>query len=181
MNPVKPASFPRKFLIADLHLGHKKVIAFENAARPFATIEEHDEAMVERWNSVVSKRDVVWVLGDVLFGQHSFATLGKMRGMKRLVMGNHDQYPIAKYAEHFSSIYGCVRESGVILSHVPVHPDQLKKRFAANVHGHLHSNTVDDPRYYCVSAEQNNLTPILFDKVMDNLRHRGVLQAHETR
>lgn len=176
---TKQASFPRKFLIADLHLGHKKVIGFESEARPFATIEEHDEAIVERWNSVITKRDVVWVLGDVLFGLHSFDTLARMKGMKKLVMGNHDQYPAAKYLEHFSSIYGVVRESGVILSHVPVHPDQLRKRYAANIHGHLHSKTLDDPRYYNVSAEQNNLTPILFDKVLDNLRHRGVLEQHQ--
>ncbi len=51
---------PNTFLIADTHLGHRNIWArFEPAARPFSSQEEHDEAIVERWNSVVGRRDVV--------------------------------------------------------------------------------------------------------------------------
>jgi calcineurin-like phosphoesterase family protein len=36
-----------------------------------------------------------------------------------------------------------------------------------NLHGHLHTRTVDDRRYVWVSAEQINLTPIPYDEILN--------------
>lgn len=155
----------RVFVIADTHFGHKNVIEFEKEARPFATIEEHDDELVRRWNDTVKKNDTVWHLGDVLFGRAAFDTLRRLNGVKKLVLGNHDHYPTADYLEHFNAVYGCVKLRGCIFSHIPVHPYQLG-RFKANVHGHMHSATMDDPRYICVSAEQTGLAPALLDTVL---------------
>lgn len=52
---------------------------------------------------------------------------------------------------------------GNILTHIPVHPYQLEYRFKYNIHGHMHSKALDDPRYICVSAERVNLTPIPYE------------------
>lgn len=150
------------FIIADTHFGHEKILEFESAARSFTSIDEHNEAIISRWNSVVTKRDTVWHLGDVLFGENSFRLLGRLNGVKKLVLGNHDGYPTAKYLEYFNKVYGAVRLSRCILTHVPVHPSQ-KYRFKANIHGHMHSKKLDDPWYICVSAEHNNLTPIALE------------------
>lgn len=143
----------RCFVIGDTHFGHAKIITFEPARFQFRTIEEHDETLIYRWNSVVNKRDTVWHLGGVLFGRHSFAVLPRLNGFKKLVMGNHDQYPIALYAEHFTRIFGAAQLSDCILTHVPVHESQFH-RYRANIHGHLHSKTSvgqarTDRRYAC--------------------------------
>ncbi|MGE4047213.1 MAG: metallophosphoesterase [Acetobacteraceae bacterium] len=155
------------FFIADLHLGHKGIITFDATKpfRPFATIEEHDAELVRRWNAVVGKNDSVWVLGDFCFGKHSLAIAGELNGTKRLVMGNHDMYPAADYLRYFTRLCGVVEFKGAVLSHVPVHPSQLD-RWRFNVHGHLHTKAIDDPRYFCVSAERQNLTPISWDEVL---------------
>ncbi len=145
------------FIIADTHFGHKKIAGM----RGFETIEEHDAYLVAAWNTTVGKKDTVWHLGDVLFGQASFETLGKLNGIKKLVMGNHDRYPCAKYLEHFNEIRGCVVIDNCLLSHIPIHPSQLN-RWCKNIHGHLHDDSVwGDDRYVCVSAEQTDLRPIL--------------------
>jgi calcineurin-like phosphoesterase family protein len=158
----------RVFIISDTHFGHNKICDFEKDARPFASVKEHDDALVDRWNSVVNKNDTVWHLGDVLFGEHSFTVLGRLNGIKHLVMGNHDHYPILRYAAYFNKILGCVKMRDCIFTHVPIHPKQFY-RFKANIHGHMHSNVIDDPRYINVSAEQNNLTPQLLDTVMQKV------------
>lgn len=155
----------RVFVISDTHFGHRKIIEFESKARPFASIEEHDEELVRRWNAVVRKHDTVWHLGDVLFGEDSFAILPRLNGIKKLVMGNHDNYPIEKYLAHFSQVCGAVSMRGYIFTHVPIHPGQFY-RFKGNVHGHMHSNKLDDPRYINVSAEQIGLAPALLDAVL---------------
>lgn len=155
----------RIFIISDTHFGHTNICNFESEKRPFNSVEEHDAELVYRWNSTVKRNDTVWHLGDVLFGENSFETLKQLNGVKKLVMGNHDHYPITRYMEHFSQIFGTVKLRDCILSHIPVHPGQFG-RFKANIHGHMHSKKLDDLRYINVSAEQINLTPILLDTVM---------------
>ena len=48
------------FFTADLHFGHKNILAYDN--REFASTEEHDEFLIEQWNSVVGIDDEVWIL-----------------------------------------------------------------------------------------------------------------------
>lgn len=78
------------YLTADTHFGHASIIS--NCNRPFASVEEMDEALIERWNAVVHPRDTVWHLGDFGFGDE--ARIAKifhaLNGTKRLVLGNHD-------------------------------------------------------------------------------------------
>jgi calcineurin-like phosphoesterase family protein len=155
----------RLFVIGDTHFGHRKIIGFEAEHRPFATIEEHDDALVDRWNAVVRQRDTVWHLGDVLFGRDAFSTLGRLNGAKKLVGGNHDQYPTALYLQHFNRVVGAAEVKGCILTHIPVHDSQFH-RYALNIHGHLHSKSLPDRRYRCVSAEHYGLAPVELDRVI---------------
>lgn len=170
------------FFIGDTHFGHKNIINFEGTKpfRPFATIEEHDEELVRRWNDRVRKHDTVWHLGDFAFGKKNIAIAGRLNGMKKLVLGNHDHYPTAEYLRYFHKVYGTATIEGAILTHVPVHGTQLE-RFKKNIHGHMHHQriqtqaaergeylpkiTVNDWRYINVSAEQINLTPIALEEL----------------
>lgn len=157
----------KTFFISDTHLSHQNILKFEPYHRPFDTIDEHDQELIKRWNSVVREKDIVYHLGDVIFGKDNMWKLGHLNGDKRLVMGNHDCYQTASYLQYFTKLYGCLQWQGFcVLSHIPVHPDQLQNRFKYNIHGHKHSHVVldkfgkPDPRYINVSVEQINLTPI---------------------
>lgn len=158
----------RIFVISDTHFGHKNILEFEPIKRPFTSIEEHDETLIQLWNETVGKNDTVWHLGDVLFGAKNFSILERLNGIKKLVMGNHDRYPMAKYLEHFTQVCGSAEMKGCILTHLPIYENQFS-RYRANIHGHLHSKKLDDPRYICVSVEHTDLRPILLDLVIDKL------------
>lgn len=160
------------YIIADLHLGHEKIAL----ARDFTSVKDHNETIITNWNRTVGKRDSVFVLGDVVFGEQNFPLLGMLNGTKKLILGNHDKYPITRYTKYFSQVFGCVRYKECILSHIPVHESQFE-RYKYNIHGHLHSKRVlaqdqsiftedVDERYICVSAEQTNLTPVLFSSLI---------------
>jgi len=158
------------YFIGDTHFGHKGMIAFEaiKPYRPFATMEEHNETLVERWNSVVRKQDSVWHLGDFCFGKQNLEIASRLNGTKRLVMGNHDQYPASDYLKYFTRVCGVAEFHGIILSHIPVHESQ-KARYRANIHGHLHNKVLIDDWHFNVSAEQNTLTPISYADLQKKL------------
>ncbi len=160
------------FFIGDTHFGHSNILKFYPDVRPFGSLEEMHEEMIKRWNSVVTNNDTVWHLGDVVFGKQWLnPIMCRLQGNKKLIMGNHDQYDIDAYARWFGKIRGCAYFDGKILTHIPVHESQVKNRWTANIHGHLHGNNYDDHRYWNVSCEQINLTPISYEEL--KAKHAG--------
>ena len=78
------------FFTADTHLGHENIIKYCN--RPFASIEEHDEEIIKRWNEKIGPDDIVFHLGDFAFASESYIkyVLEQLNGKKYLIFGNHD-------------------------------------------------------------------------------------------
>ena len=159
---------PETFFISDTHFGHRGILKYETKTRPFSTTEEMDDHLVKVWNQVVGPKDKVFHLGDVAFGKRNVQTVGRLNGRKHLVMGNHEMYSIDEYAKYFDKISGAVQFESCILTHIPIHISELQRRFWANIHGHLHSKSVGEGRYICVSVEQlPNLAPLPYDEVLN--------------
>ena len=106
---------------ADLHAGHARII--ELCQRPFASVEEMDEALVENWNRLVEPADTVWVLGDVAMGTKNLGVVGRLNGNKILVAGNHDSCweghkRWRRAAQiYFDAGFGGVISSGLVRGH----------------------------------------------------------------
>jgi calcineurin-like phosphoesterase family protein len=156
---------PNIFFISDTHFGHLGVCKFLRSdgitpLRPWDNIEEMDEALVKNWNSVVKPNDSIYHLGDVVINRRFLATLDKLNGSKRLILGNHDIFNHSDYTKYFKRLHGSLKIDDFILSHIPLHPDSVPYWATANIHGHIHANDVDSPLYYNVSVENINYTPI---------------------
>jgi calcineurin-like phosphoesterase family protein len=67
--------------------------------------------------------------------------------------------------QYFDGVYSMVERAGCIMTHIPVHPYQLK-RYKLNIHGHTHSSVVG-PGYVCASVEQIGLAPVLLDNLIN--------------
>ena len=145
------------YVISDLHLGHN----FLKKLRGFATIEEHDQAIVDGWNSVVkSKHDVVWILGDIAMDASMYPMLDKLKGRKKVILGNHDRYrDVPELLKYVDNVSGCFVKDKVMFSHCPIHERELEFN-RKNVHGHIHNNFIDDSRYINVSCEVLDYKPV---------------------
>ena len=64
---MKEKNVNKIFYISDAHISHSNVLKFDN--RPFTTIEENDRVIMENWNAVVDKNDIVYTLGDIHWGK----------------------------------------------------------------------------------------------------------------
>lgn len=152
------------FLISDLHLGHDKCAI----RRGFESAEEQDQLLIENWNSVVTKRDTVWILGDITMEKTSpYPMLDELKGIKNVVLGNHDlPQHTRELSKYVNKIGGAVKLHNCILTHIPVHEQELY-RMRYNIHGHVHTNTIRDFRYVNVCAEMIDYTPYEFSILLD--------------
>lgn len=155
------------WLISDTHFGHANIIKYAN--RPFDSVEEMNEALVENWNSVVKQGDKVYHLGDVTMNSKSLDIMSRLNGRKVLIKGNHDTQKLKFYTPHFYDIRGSHELGNYLLTHIPVHESQ-RYRFTANIHGHLHDSLINNPFYVNVSVEQIDYTPIAFDEIDVQIR-----------
>lgn len=130
------------FFISDLHLGHKKILEFSPNRGGHDEVS-HSEWLVNQWNKVVTKHDLVYVLGDVCFNKEHLKYLKMMKGKKNLVLGNHDEFPLSIYQEYFGKIFGITKYKGFWLSHAPVHEQELRGKM--NIHGHVHHKSITKP------------------------------------
>lgn len=170
------------FFASDHHFHHKNILGFKRQdgtpLREFTDIDHMNEIIVQRHNSVVRPHDKVYFLGDVCMSTtvEALEILRRMTGEKVLIKGNHDLAKPSRYLEHFKDVRGSHQFDGMILTHIPIHPESLA-RWGVNVHGHLHQNVVrmplsqiPDRRYFNVSLEQINYTPISLEEVKKQCR-----------
>ena len=178
---------PAVFLVSDTHFGHAGVCRFTHEdtgvkIRPWDNPDEMDEEMVKRWNETVRPNDKVYHLGDVVINRKALKILHRLNGDKVLIRGNHDIFKDEDYRQHFRELRAYHVMNGMILSHIPIHPESLG-RFGVNIHGHLHTRRVTmpngyggqviDPRYHCVCVEQTDFRPILFEDVLKRIKEEG--------
>lgn len=166
------------YYTSDLHLGHENCISMCN--RPFSSIEEMDEKLIEAWNKRVHKDDVVFILGDLMFKskENPETYLKRLKGKKFLIIGNHDRTWIQKInlAEYFmgwSSLEVINTGRGkATLCHFPL--IEHEGRFL--IHGHMHGNTnrrmwdfvKDDDNAFNAGVDINGYQPVTFEELVAN-------------
>ena len=50
------------YIISDTHFNHENIIKYCN--RPFKDINEMNDAIIDNWNRIVKKDEIVYHLGD---------------------------------------------------------------------------------------------------------------------
>src|SRR5690606_12174994 len=135
----------------------------------FNSAQEHDDFLIDSWNSVVTnKKDITYILGDITMEKsHHYHLLDKLNGVKHVVLGNHDRLQdVPKLLQYVNSVSGMINyKKQFILTHCPIHPTELEFRFKYNIHGHVHANSLSDPRYINVCAEVIDYSPKLIEEL----------------
>lgn len=153
-----------KYVAGDFHFSHKNM----SIKRGFSSVEEHDEFIIQKWNEVVNKGDIVYLLGDITMEKRApYVLLSRLKGIKYVALGNHERrQDIPELLKYVQGVASCFEEKGCILTHIPIHPSEME-RFRRNIHGHLHDKRILDDRYRCVSLEQTDYAPIALDLLIN--------------
>jgi calcineurin-like phosphoesterase family protein len=134
------------FYISDLHFGHANIM--RHSKRNFKDVDEMDEVFIKNWNSVVTDKDDVYIVGDFSLksARNPIEYLRALKGKKHLITGNHDshllkQAPIRALFVSISDIKK-VHDDGdtIILCHYPMVEWDGFFRGALHFYGHIHNN-----------------------------------------
>ena len=146
---------------ADLHLGHKNIGRFREPIPEENAVAENNAFISANWKA--KPRDTIYLLGDVLFDKESIYFLKGLPGRKILVMGNHDfesgaelqELLDAEVVERVLAVYikSFKGKGSFMMTHVPVHPQEIRGDY--NMHGHVHDHAqcISDKRYVNVNLD----------------------------
>jgi len=176
---------------ADLHFNHVGVIKYCN--RPWSTVEDMNEGLIHKWNSVVKQQDTVYVVGDFAFrGKANIEDiLSRLKGKKHLIEGNHDRQNRLKANEKalFESISQyieiTIQDSDAIkgrrritLCHYAMMTWRERNIGSFMLHGHSHGNfknevfcplcgenVIGDCYRLDVGVDCHNYFPVSYEKV----------------
>ena len=174
------------FYTSDLHLGHANIIRHCN--RPFASVEDMDEALIGNWNAKLTDGDTVHILGDLMFRNScpSEEYLSRLKGKKHLVVGNHDKAWMKKVdlSRWFESVemmrFFTDGQRKITECHYPMMSWPFANHDGWMVYGHIHENTNMD--YWPMIAQNdhmlnagvdiNGFEPVTFEEMQqNNLEH----------
>lgn len=169
--------------IGCLHFGHKWLAQY----RGFQDEFYHDEHLIEQWNSVVHKRDLTYILGDITMETDQwYYQLDRLNGRKIVVLGNHDRHQdVKELLKYVESVAGMIMYKGFFLTHAPIHPNEVGF-CRGNIHAHIHhenkledvivNDRYDDPeskrvstinKYFNVDAELIKYQPKTIDQLLE--------------
>jgi len=157
------------YLISDMHFGHPNIMKYEN--RPFTSVDEMDETIINNWNKTVKKDDKVFILGDVSFynKEKTKEIISRLNGYKTLIIGNHDKSRSVTWWKDtgIDEIYQypIIYNEFYVLSHEPIYLNENMPY--ANIHGHIHHLKYDSKQFFNVSVECIDYTPIDFERVKE--------------
>jgi calcineurin-like phosphoesterase family protein len=180
------------FFTSDTHFGHKNIIAY--CDRPFDTVEEMDEVMINRWNDTVPEDGLVFHLGDVAMKQDlAMKALAKLNGTVVLIKGNHDRtrlvYDVNEHAFRLLNWKEGYRMLEIIdlkvedpdigdpgsrlaLFHYPMGAWNYKFHGSVQLFGHVHSVPgracyhIPTPKQYDIGVDNNDFYPVSYTDVM---------------
>ena len=161
-------------MVADTHFGHTNIIKYCN--RPFNSVGEMDEVLIERINKYVRPIDYLYHLGDFCFGKRSESVryyLNKINCKNIvLILGNHDYVKHVKN-ERFREIHPIlirtINNQPMTLCHYSMRVWHKKHYGAWHLYGHSHGTLDSLDKSMDVGVDTNNFYPYHFDEIKEKL------------
>lgn len=177
------------FFAGDLHVAHKNICKYRTE---FPDLDTYHSYLYEQFKSVGTKRDTLYLTGDIVFGRSHFDFMADMVshfGKVVPIIGNHDtehDFGVGDLETLFGfRAFSALRYKEFWITHVPMHPHELRGH--VNIHGHVHTHTItvpgvsnlEDPRYFNTSLENINYVPIELGEIRAQRRDASKLLKEE--
>lgn len=152
------------YIISDTHFDDEDCHLMDPHWLP---AQEHTDIL----KRIVHKTDTLIVLGDV----GNIEYFKQIKGYKVLLMGNHDTGS-TKYKEVFDEVYEGPLMIGekIFLSHEPI----PNINWCLNIHGHDHSNSINDEFHINLASNVCNYIPLNLGKYIKEHGLKNIKSLH---
>ena len=181
----------RRYIVSDLHLGHKNISKFRNWNDPITgerySSDDQSEMLFEKLMQL-RKRDTLFLLGDTAFTEEWNQRLTELPCANVIgILGNHcteNGLGMDVIKPAYKALHGLLRYKDTWLSHAPIHPQELRGK--VNIHGHTHHflmlEAIDrsiDRNYINVCADYTGFGPISFEYALSDEYYQECVKLHE--
>jgi calcineurin-like phosphoesterase family protein len=159
---------------SDTHFGHNAIIRFSN--RPFSSVEDMDETLIQRWNERVKPNDLIWHLGDFAF--HKTPTqleelFNRLNGTKCLITGNHDHNDTRRLPwtiiKALTTI-GFDKKLPIVLCHYGMRVWDRSHHGSLHLYGHSHNTLPGNNQSLDVGVDCWDYRPINIDEIRGRMK-----------
>lgn len=177
---------------SDNHFGHKNVIKY--CKRPFDSVDEMDEILIDKWNMVVGHDDLIICCGDFSLTnpKRTNEILNKLNGNKVLIIGNHEKSVLSSKPNRDmfnGGIYSLLNitvlddevvdeKQDIILCHYPMIVWDKSHRGSWQLFGHVHGMFDNDhklsPNQIDVGVDSNFFRPISYQEVKEKITIKNI-------
>jgi calcineurin-like phosphoesterase family protein len=167
------------FFTSDSHFGHSNLI-IKHHCRPFSTIEEHDETLIQNYNSIIQPKDIVYCLGDFAWKDPE-KYLSKLNGAWILIRGNHDPLNIYNVGFQFVKDVYFIQIHGqyIFMSHFPHRVWNRSHYGTWHLYGHCHNILPDYGRSCDVGVDAWEYKPVSFDQIKERFKNVAPMTHRE--
>lgn len=158
---------------SDTHFGHANIIKY--CSRPFASVEEMDEAMIQNWNALAKQGDLVYHLGDFCMGDHNVEKYIRcLSGQIHLIWGNHDKESTRNFAGFASSVpYREIHLGGIhiTLCHYALKVWNKSHLGSISLYGHNHGRLQGNSQSLDVGVDAAwDFMPVNLDQILARMK-----------
>lgn len=172
------------YLTSDTHFGHDREFLW--GPRGCKSVQENNDWIDQRFASVLTEEDDLYILGDLMLGDNSIGLeyLRRLPCQIHIVRGNHDtdtRWELYKQLPNVVELDDVIRlkygKYRFYLSHYPTLTGNLESehltQMEINLYGHTHQKTnffKDMPFMYHVGVDSHDCLPVLLDDIIEECK-----------
>jgi len=153
------------YFTSDEHYQHNNCIKYCN--RPFSSVEEMNQTLIDNHNSIVTKEDITIHGGDFGFFNNSkdaFKIIKQLNGQHILLRGSHDKWMNSSHHEIWSKR---IEKQLVVVCHYAMTTWECSHYNSWQLFGHSHGRLKGTSRQYDIGVDGNDFKPVSFDQIRE--------------
>lgn len=172
---------------SDSHFGHANIINL--CKRPFVSVQEMDEELIERWNDIVKPEDTVYHLGDFAFRgtpERACEIANLLNGKVLFIEGNHDEelnkaWGFQEFPTRWQRLplYYEAKVEGqkIVMCHYAMRTWHHDLRGVWHLYGHSHGGLAPLGKSVDIGADVWGFQPVSFEKLKAWMDRQAIHQA----
>lgn len=178
------------YFSSDLHFNHSRDFVYE--PRGFSSIEEMNEVIIQNFNKIVTPKDDLYLLGDIMLGgprglESGINLFKRLPGKIHLIFGNHDTTRRCNAMMDVDNVIEICGYAAMLkyhkyhfyLSHYPTvttnfDDDKPLKQKVLSLSGHTHSKEKFNAMTgsYNVAVDAHNCYPVSIEKIIEDFKEK---------